>query len=1235
MRNNTPLIYDLFTGGKTPELAIFFNLAYDNLEKYVKSIDSEVKVFSNSDGLPDKVFTYLREYIWKGNSQNKNSEGHAVTEDEKAIIAEMIRKVKGFRNFHSHIWHNHDVLKCTEVLRKFILNLHDSAVAKISASISKNGKLYIEQRKEYPFFKQHSNESYVTQEGRLYFLSFFLNRGEMQLLLSQSKGSKQNNLPEYKFKHEVFTYYCHREGSSWDSSGIKNEGLEKMDAQQRKRILKGRQAFKIMNYLNDEPVFEYQEDGLPLLYECNGEVKAVENSAELLHYIKGKQILQKLEFNIPDWLSEATDPVVKDESERNEYQKQVELKQREGWVEMLYDKQPWIFEIGFNTLKHIVTAIQVGKIISYTKEDGTPEYETAEVHFIRVLEDCIKTRNYFYTQLKEAGEEPLNKDNFRLKKLFTSVFIKYEQYSDITDTVNYEPDQLRSIPILSTPKVEKKLIEWHQSFTLGKKNEITKRKQLLNLIRPANKKFDSSLYIGKLKNGKAKIIPVNQKPEPLLFHLAYFYKEQNQKTRRYDMFMEWAAKYIIDYNIAPDWYWETEKYIYEKRTNKENSDMKLKKELFYTQQIPENYRIRVIDNCITVGLPKIGNPKNSKDFYKFRLNQRALTFLLLQVLTGQTNNEKNTNHFLLTIREDVERLYNDAGDNLQLLEDFAIPGYLKSMQAKAKPSSIKEELKKFIDGKIKWIDDNLAARDKLSRNNKNRIILEVYKLFDFSETAGAKFLRKSEYEQMSICHFMLNQNPTKVLPLLRVVFGIENRLPVDIRRLIYESKDLNELFESVLENRKRYLKEILKNQVEAELPSKFLRALAAYFNIKLPTALLTASAAEKRVELRNENKEHIPFIISPILVLKYYYREEFVAGGFTPNPNPGSRPYRNVLKEYRDSNFRNLLIKEYYDTQKLEQLLPGSLIERMPPAAVSHFTAIKRKMIGLILETQTKDLLLFQMCEQYLKDYDKLLFENIKKQQSLETLKLSNLFKEKVIVELKRSDGGTESDYTEIEIKRMPESIYLSLQMHQVDDYFFRSQHDKLYRLALHYVQRRHEELELYKDRRVIIEKVEAWQDGSFERPVLMSDLINERKICAGYGKELMQYILDYERLVLHDYCMERIGVLKTEQESEVMKNKKQQVLEGFAEENKKNLNSRKYIPFKMLPKLTNAPEIFYAIKSLRNQCQHSAIPLNGSFRKLSMPGSLVGDALHITQMLGRDRSAENPYEQDGENEVA
>nr|MBK9649916.1 hypothetical protein [Bacteroidota bacterium] len=105
---------------------------------------------------------------------------------------------------------------------------------------------------KYPWFK----DKFITREGRVIFLSFFLNSGEMSALLQQRQGSKNtSDIPNLKFKLQLYTYYCHREGAAFDNTGIKNEHLELLNETDKQKLLFGRHASRILNYLNDIPTY--------------------------------------------------------------------------------------------------------------------------------------------------------------------------------------------------------------------------------------------------------------------------------------------------------------------------------------------------------------------------------------------------------------------------------------------------------------------------------------------------------------------------------------------------------------------------------------------------------------------------------------------------------------------------------------------------------------------------------------------------------------------------------------------------------------------------------------------------------------------------------------------------------------------------------------------------------------------------------------------------------------------
>lgn len=1239
MMTTEPLAYDLYTANKSPDFAIFFNLAHDNLEKFVKSIDPTiVNPLKEPKKLSDRVFTYLREYLWKGNSQNKNKDGHIILAEERSIMIEMLLKLRGLRNFHSHIWHKNDSLEFSDLLFRFVMTLHDTSVSLVSATVSKNASLYQRQRDEYPLFKLHNNKYFITQEGRLYFLSFFLNKGEMQSLLQQTKGSKQNNLPEFKFKHEIFTCYCHREGSNWDSTSNLTAdthiSLENSD----KRILYNRQAHRIINYLNDDPITSVS-DLIPLLFEKSGKIEIVSNAESLIQFIESKNLLSGIHLCVlkPDFTENLNASVTN--KEVNELKKSKEHKIREGWIELSFKNSTWVFEISYSALRSIIIDIVTGRKIHYRNPDGKFTEDQAESHFKKVLNDCISNREYLYYELRKAGEKPVSNNSFAIKKKFSSVFIDYDRYSDSINDIYLSSEQLRHLPIAATPKIEDKLIEWHQLFTQGKKNEVFKRIQLLNLIRPASQSFDTSIYVGLLKNGKKKVIPASQKAEPMLFQLSYYYKEQTRKNRRPDAFLEWAAQYLMDFDLSKEWYWEAERYVFDKKLGKEETGERLRKDLIYTKKLPENYRVRTLGEAVTIGIPKKRNPTGSRDFYKLRLNARLLLYLLVIQSRGDMGPDCDLSSFLIQISIDLEHILNNKPNSTILLEDFAIPGYLKTPSRKNNTSTLEQEINKFINTKIEWIEDCLTNKDKYTRNQKNQIIFDAYLLFDFSNTEGGKFFRKNEFQQMSVCHYLLNQEGYDVPSKISNFYKLRNRMPSEIFDIINEASTLDELFTSVLNDRKSYLRNILNNQVYTGIPTRLLRKLADALQIKLPTHLLTPINQQNRIELTIKNREHIPFVVHPLLALKYFYREEFKAGCFSPNPEPGKKNYRNILKEFREHFPDNPLPKENYFSERIDRFLPPDVLKLATDNEVGKYIKEQKKWKGFLLETKTTDMLLWGLALQYISKYDDILYAQLSTLKEKNTLELSHIFSMPVQVELKKETveslkAGYEPKfqgeylYTETEKASLPETIYLKLFIHQVDDYFFRKQKDNLYQLACHFVNRRKEELELYASRTDISEKIRLWPDGSESNPVLLGDLINERKICAGFGRELMQYILDFERRIITDYARNRTGTTYDQLTDIERKTKNHQVIS-------EKVGSKPYLRFDLLSSLASMDNsVFEKLRIIRNQCMHSSIPLNGSFRALSMPGTDIAGLLHINVPIGKDRSRENEYERGRENAV-
>lgn len=1212
--------FDLFTGGKQPELAIAYNLAHDNISAYINTLlpgnKTGYKPLEHINDLPDEVFVYLRHYMWKGNYDNKNTSGYELDPKEKAIITKLLYKLNELRNFYSHIWHDNYMMAFDNVLYSFIQDKHDIACGKCLEGKTTDTSLYFKQLADFPLFK---DRKYITQDGRIFLLSLFLNKGEMQNLLQSLKGYKRTNMPAYQFKHKVYTYYCHREGSSWDNTGIDNKELVRRTDAEQQRILNGRQAYRIFSYIKDIPAFT-REAALPLILKSG---VWVQDMPALLLFIKEQNILPG--FNFYKKFEVVEDGETLDKKQLNEENKLLEKKDREGYRYFMYPHDnSYEFEISYASLKHIVTDIfldaNTGDVNNKSRE-----------HFYGILKDCIETRMYVYDNLKTGGDKPLHAENFKLAKRYSSIYIDYTAHEGAMQERYYTGDEWRHIPISPTPKIETLLIEWHGEFMRGTnekpaKGEVGKRKKLLNLIRPLHQPFDTSMYEGLLRNGKKKLLP-DTNPAPLLFHLNYYYREQDTKKRSEDRFLAWAIHYLIDMGLVPDWQFEQEQLKYEQKSGDPDSPYKFKKVTTWAKNVADNFRLYITENHVNVGIEQDGV------VYRLRIGEKILKYLLYWHFREPNKDGRSINNFLIEVCKDLVQIYTNTGgkisvSTLKLLEGFAIPELLYKTKVaeeteKGKKALLyKEEVLKFFTQKMDWVDAQLATLPKLTRNGKNEALLNAYRLFDFNETEGQKFLRKNEYEQMSVCHYMLNQEKHKVRGLIERTFKLKRRLPAEVLDIIYavietKGENLDSLLVKVLQNRKRFLKQKIDLLNTPGIKNKLIKnEIAGFFDIYLNDANLSTEELAIRNNVRNKTIETLPFSVHPVLTLKYFYPQQFAAQGFRKE---GGK-HTNVFKLLRqDTRLAKLLPEENFREKETLKIFDNyTQIFGKDKLLKSHV----KKWIGATDDIKVKDILLLLIGEDYLRKYDEKTAEEFSKIRILNKKQLDDLFASEITMALDMKDTQVlRSELDEEHKKIIPNIIYISLRMHQLDDYFYRSQKQKLIKLAMFYINWRYEELEMYKGHETITEKINLWPDGTRQKPLTMGQLVEARRVNAGHAAELVAYIFDYERCIINDYT------------KQVQNKQPQQVLLEYS---KAHLNGL-YVDFDTVLQwdIENTADIKELVQTLRTKCLHSLIPINGSHRQKTLPYTPIAEALHIHKRLGNDRTASNIYEQDEENEAA
>lgn len=1041
----------------------------------------------------------------------------------------------------------------------------------------------------------------------------------MEALLQQRRGFKRNDNPEFKFKRLVYTYHCHREGTAFlqpDLSDTENTSLKHYQ-----------QAARIYNYLNDKPAYTDTTSILPLFTSAG---KKVVDATTLIVFIQEQGLFPG--YNFTDNFIAVYAQDMNDEKSNNEAEKQNEKKLREGYIvfEQSYT-QPngsickYQFEISYITLRRITDEIIL--------QQNTAEQETADIspaeHFNGVVKGCMQMRNYLYTRLAEAGENAISFDSYPIIKEYSSIYINYNEFKQNWTELNYTADELRNYPLGSTLKTEKLLIDWHSKFVRGKTAELKARRKLLNAIRPGNVSFDKTDYQGVLKNGEPRVLPKNQLAEPVFFFESYYYREQNYKRRKADRFTEWAVRYLMDMNLLPGCLYETESLQYAAHKQDKKNEYKLKMVKQYLSELPANGRFCINSNKITIAVNRNGK------LYKLLLGEDALKYMLYWHFFENTKQpDQSLYAFIQELVDDMQQIQQsrlekqiDPG-SLKLVAKKTLPGFARHLlppPVNTEQSDLKDVLKDFINAKIKALENQLENLPSMKRSDKNRTLFNAYQLYDFSETDGKKFLRKDEYEQMSVCHYMLNQNPQQAGYLLHKVFKLNSRLPQEIYQLfiqavntgyiITDEKPLDRLLNTVLDDRKKFFENCLHNieTTETKILRKYLKSWH-YLHIHLPDDLVTEQKKDERKNARLQNLQYLPFDIHSSLVLRYFYREQYEQQAFT---GKSSTTY-NLFRPLRSNNqFKLVLPASNYPADALSGVYASA--EKHWPNDSSIKTHLHR-ITGKINDVFTKDILLLQVADVYSRQFNNEFADNIIAMRQTKKVSLRNMYQQAVIIKLNMQSVNQALHNAGMSYK-LPNLVHLQLRMHQVDDYFFKMKKEQLVSLAAYFLHWRHEEAARYAHDASIAERINKWPSGNTANQALtLGDLIQANKLYATHAAELVEYILKYEAAVIN-YKFESTG------------DSLHQKLIAFCD-NRVNDNRRSYyIPFSELNSWNTALDdsTRKKLKDLRNDCLHSKIPVTGSLRQLYRPGTEAASLLGITDLLGKDRLAPNLYDRSSE----
>lgn len=1218
-RTSKPSQFALFTVGKTPELAIFYNLALDRLSDFVKFLEGRDIVFKDEDFelSTEENYLKLKEYLWKGVSTFvKNDQGSFLSEEDKEIISLMVKKLIEIRNFHSHYWHDNSVLQFSDPLVNFIENQYEIALKETSRLEGVSGDLfYAEGESKYKPFQKHDGNFFITQEGRLFFLSFFLNKGDMDALLQQTKGSKGNYLPEHRFKRKAYTYFCHREGATWFNSTLPKENQDLVSEEEQKSTYFSKHGLRILNYLNDYPLYFMNSDFMSLWFKNEDEFTEVKGIKNLLLFIEQKTLFPSLNFKEKDYSKQKSQVESSSPSEKELKElKEIEDKERIGSIEMRFvDNKDYYFEISYPTLYQITLECYLDKErVNIFKKILKSLIERRKYLFDLLTSDDADRKGYFETiereyfyprlspkEIVENEAKELGKSDEEIEKILNSLNKEF-----------YSLEELANFPMGSNAKVLDKLEKWKKAVEKGKSDEKDSRLRAVNLFRPNSIPFIN-------ERGMYRKKPENEAPQPILVHLAEFYKGFDQKPRTRNKFLRWAGQYLMDFELCSDWEFAYEEYLTEQKfdKNKNEEKTKVRKKISYGKVIPKDHRIKLMKNHLLFRVAKSKEPADPKDYYYFMLGKKAMVYILNWILIEKKDTDKESlNELTSILKEDlnsVESMGEGALKDLKLYEyreksqDNKFSSTLPEFKLAVKKRKVysREQLIHKIQTKLKSLEFLIENADKYNRNDLNNHLLKTYQLFDFGQTTGGKFLRKNEYQLMSVVHYMLNQKSIRAKDYLDKRFEpngsiLKKRIPGEIYNFIISSESLKDLFLSVTSDRIVNLQlaydELTVGNSNIEEIAKKCHFLTKYTQKGNP---------EKTKKSQKDSYPFLPLYINPNLIIKYFDSENYKNGKYVASLTDSEKKYINIYEKIRKNlPLTNVLNSKFYEEFWDEKMI--STVEDLPEETAHHLRKLKYWFNRYRLHAYTEDILLYSMALEYMKIYNSDLTDELRKFKVSQQTKLQGLFKVPIVKELLNNKDKT--------------GIFISYRLHQTDDYFFRLEQNNFLDLAKHYLLRRKWEIAYYESKgdAVYTEKYKNLPDGTETTPIPIGLLLQERKIILQSNMEITTYLFEMEK-----EWISNVG------DSINDSDKQKELIELFKASSS---GTHPYIPFGMLSqKFQN--ENSKDLNDLRNNVFHNKIPDKPyiPFMGAEKRENKLFDILKINDRIGKDKTLPSGYEQE------
>ena len=1163
--------YEYFTGGgtrtgddttKLAPFAIYYNIALENIYRIESQLLKQPK---------ERVSTFWAEYLWKAHIQSKNTGGYVITINDITIIAQLFKKAKELRDYHSHIWHDNTCLQFDNQLRSFIEQKYNEAKARLykdHPGIVMDFENILQKRKgKYDLFDASGR---IKPEGRAFFLSFFLTTGQMNSFLQQRVGYKRNNLPLYKMTRLLYTEYCHRDGASSSAFNHDKRVLNTLSKDEQANILKARSAFKLISYLVDYPDYWGNHHAMPLI-DKNG--NQLQNVAELKDFIEERDLLPGLKFHL---IENYFKYEVNNEKTEELRRKEQEDKYRTGAIAFRHDEIPnYTFQINFTSLHRFVL---LKLLPSLDQSDPLMRLSS---------------------ELKKLAE--LRKELYRI----LTTPIKQRKAEDIDFLRDKKNHYLRGNRRLTETGVQ-----YFENLEKGNYEKYDDAIKLANLLR---NDVTISIPLSDRK-GNSKFDVTNE-------HIQVFQQDyimgNREKFRAGNRFVFYVARFLIDF-AGDNWYWCLENFQSNFK-NDEKSSTKVKA-YFKSSEVPldKDYRLTLENGHILIGIPKNEEFKRTPpNFYQFAFGPKALRYLTAFIVNNDEYSKKITG-FLETLILDIKKLATigkfSSEDDYLLLERPFVPAFMTPN------NDGYEQLKQKLINRIGHIEtewdkalDNLVY---LSRAEKNRLVMKTYRLFDWAiERADGKFLRANEYNELSICHYCLhlresNANKRKTMTfehLFKYQFKLNQRqppLPRAIEDLLFSAESLDDLLKKVIADRRSFL--INKLSLPTKYLKKELPSLCKLVGITITSAFLDEN---NRFELnlkQNRTFEILPYSIHPMLVFKYFFPEKYQLGknfvsvkntkGIELKKRPLVEVFANIRK---NKGLRKPLVEGYYDL-RVSQLL-------YPDANSKYY----HKLNGMINDTCTEDILLWWITKYYLKKND-YTSDMAVLNTSMLHFKLKDLHKLKVTIELIKEKKSFDT---------FRESIFVSLRIHQFDDMMFMTEKSLLRKAALHFKRRVKDEKGLWAIELAAM-NLNSFQDdglpnGSKQSPIPYELLRYEIDLVHRTGQKLADYILAFEKRLLQKKLENKFN--NNEYDFQEWLKSEYTNLNG-------SLSQKAYINFKAALKLAdnefadNIKEVMPLLETYRSHAFHDDIPINGSYSWFTREGQPIRLLLNITQDLHAKR---------------